>query len=47
MRKALDLQKDKIILIDCFIELAECVLKKNVFEHNISFYKQLRGTAWY
>ena len=26
-------------------ELAECVLKNNIFEHNLSFYKQLRGTA--
>ena len=27
------------------IELAECVLKSNIFENNLSFYKQLRGTA--
>ena len=26
------------------IELAECVLKNNIFEHNTSFYKQLGGT---
>ena len=26
-------------------ELAECVLKNNIFEDNLSFYKQLRETA--
>ena len=45
MRKALDLQKDKRISTESLIELAGCVLKSNIFEHNLSFYKQLRGTA--
>ena len=45
MRKALDLRKDKRILTEFLIGLAECVLKNNIFEHNLSFYKQLRGTA--
>ena len=45
MRKALDLRKDKTISTESLIELAECVLKNNIFEHNLSFYKQLRGTA--
>ena len=45
MRKALDLRKDKRISTESLIELAECVLKNNIFEHNLSFYKQLRGTA--
>ena len=45
MRKALGLAKDKIISTESLIELAECVLKNNIFEHNLSFYKQLRGTA--
>ena len=27
------------------MDLAECVLKKNIFEHNFSFFKQIRGTA--
>ena len=45
MRKTLDLQKDKRNSSASFIELAECVLKNNIFEHNLSFYKQLRGTA--
>ena len=45
MWKALDLQKDKRILTESLIELAECVLKNNIFEHNLSFYRQLRRTA--
>ena len=45
MRKALDLRKDKRTSTESLIELAECVLKNNIFEHNLSFYKQLRGTA--
>ena len=45
MRKALDLRKDKRISTESLIELAECVLKNNIFEHNLSFYKQVRGTA--
>ena len=43
MRKALDAREDKIILT--LIELAECILKNKIFEHNTSFYKQLRRTA--
>ena len=45
MRKALDLQKDNRILTESLIELAEYVLKNNIFEHNLSFYKQLWGTV--
>ena len=45
MRKALDLRKDQRISTESLIELAECVLKNNIFEHNFSFHKQLRGTA--
>ena len=37
------IQKDK--RIPTLIELAECVLKNNIFEHNLLFCKQLRGTA--
>ena len=44
-RRVLDLRKNKIISTESLIELAECVLKNNIFEHNLSFYKQLRGTA--
>ena len=45
MRIALDLRKDKRILTEFLIELAECVLRNNIFEHNLSFSKQLRGTT--
>ena len=45
MRKALDLRKDTRLSTESFIELAECGLKKNIFEQNLSFYKQLKGTA--
>ena len=45
MRKALDARKEETVPTDSLIELAECVLKNNIFEHNTSFYKQLRGTA--
>ena len=45
MRKALDEREDKTVSTDSLIELTECVLKNNIFEHNTSFYKQLRGTA--
>ena len=45
MRKALDAREDKTISIDSLIELAEWVLENNIFEHNTSFYKQLKGTA--
>ena len=44
MEKALNLRKDKKIPTEPLTELAECVLKNNIFEHNLSFYKQLRGT---
>ena len=45
MRKALGLRKDKRNSTESLIELARCVLKNNIFEHNLWFYKQLRGTA--
>ena len=45
MQKASDEQGDKIVSTDSLIVLAECVLKNNIFEHNTSFYKQLRRTA--
>ena len=37
MQKALDAREDKTISTDSLIELAECVLKNNIFEHNTSF----------
>ena len=44
-RKALHTRKDKAISPDSLIELAECVLKNNIFEHDKSVFTQLRGTA--
>ena len=43
--KALDTTKEKPISTDSLIELAECFLKNNIFEHHKSVFKQLRGTA--
>ena len=45
MRKALDALEDKTVSTDSLIELAECILKNNIFEHKTSSYKQLRGTV--
>ena len=45
MRKALDAQEGKTDSTDSLTELAECDLKNNIFEHKISFYRQLRGNA--
>ena len=45
IKEALDKREDKTISTESILELAECVLKNNVFEHNEMFYKQLRGTA--
>ena len=45
IRKALDSREDKSVSTDSLMDLAECVLKNNIFEHNETFYKQLRGTA--
>ena len=43
--KAPDTTKEKPISTDSLIELAECFLKNNIFEHHKSVFKQLRGTA--
>ena len=45
IRKALDKREDKVITTDSLMELAECVLKNNIFEHNTCVYKQKQGTA--
>ena len=45
IRKALDTRKDKTVSTDSLIKLAECVLKNDIFEHDKSVFKQLRGTA--
>ena len=43
--KALDKREDQTISMDSLFFLAEYVLKNNVFEHNMRFFKQLQGTA--
>ena len=45
IQKALDKREDQTISTDSLILLAECVLKNNVFEHNMRYFKQLNGTA--
>ena len=45
IRKALNKREDQTISTDSLILLAECVLKNNVFEHNMRYFKQLNGTA--
>ena len=45
IRKAVDTIKDITISTDCLIELAECVLKYNIFQHDKFLFKQLRETA--
>ena len=45
MRKALALRKDKRISTESLTEFVECVLKNNIFERNLSFYKQLKETV--
>ena len=45
IRKALDTRKGETISTDSLIELVECVLKNNIFEHNKSVFKHFRGTA--
>ena len=45
LRKSLESSEDKTISTDSLMDLAECVLKNNIFEHNSSFFKQLRRTA--
>ena len=41
----LDKREDQTISTDSLILLAECVLKNNVFAHNMRYFKQLNGTA--
>ena len=45
LRSALDSRKDQSISTESLLELAECVLKNNIFDFNGHFYKQKRGTA--
>ena len=44
-RKTLDKRENQTTLADSLILLAECVLRNNVFERNMRYFKQLQGTA--
>ena len=39
LRKSLKSREDKTIYTDSLMDLVECVLKNNIFEHNFSFFK--------
>ena len=45
LRKALDSRADRSVSTDSLMDLAEVVLKNNMFELNGRFYHQMRGTA--
>ena len=45
IRKAIDKWENQTISTDSLILLAECVLKNDVFEHNMRYFKQLNGTS--
>ena len=45
IQKALDKREDQAISTESLILSAECVLKNNVFEHNMRYIKQLHGKA--
>ena len=45
LRKALDSKADRSVSTDSLMDLAEVVLKNNMFEFNGRFYHQIRGTA--
>ena len=43
--RVLEKRQDPKISTESLLELAECVLKNNIFEHNGRFFKQKQGTA--
>ena len=45
LRKALDSRADRSVSTDSLMDLAEVILKNNMFEFNGRFYHQIRGTA--
>ncbi|MEO0684792.1 MAG: hypothetical protein AAFY76_07015, partial [Cyanobacteria bacterium J06649_11] len=45
IRSALDQREEKTVSTDSLLELAQCVLENNVFEHNKKVFKQKQGTA--
>ena len=45
LKIALDGREDKSVSTETLLELAECVLKNNVFEHDGTYFRQNQGTA--
>ena len=45
IRDALETREDKIISTESIVELAECVIKNNIFEYDNTYFKQKPGTA--
>ena len=45
IRTALEKREDKSISTESLMDLAECVLKNNIFEHDCHYFKQKRDTA--
>ena len=45
LRNVLEKREEKPIFTNTLVELTECVLKNNIFEHNESYFKQIQGTA--
>ena len=47
LRKAFDKREDQTISTDSSILFAECVLKTNVFAHNMRYFKQLQRMGYF
>ena len=45
IKAALEKREDKSISTVSLMDLAECVLKNNIFEYNTRYFKQKQGTA--
>ena len=45
LKKVLEQREEKTISTNSLLELTECVLKNNIFEHNESYFKQIQCTA--
>ena len=45
LETALDRREDKSVSTNSLLELAQCVLENNVFEHDSEVFRQKRGTA--
>ena len=45
LKEALQERENKTISTESLLDLTECVLKNNIFEHNSAYFKQIQGTA--